>query len=732
MPALRPLTLLLLPALLSVAPLQAQNQLAPPPEQDSTAAGRRRVATDIAAIDDTLRLRRLERELSNTWTDPLTEALSRFRRGHVRLRLGQLGDDRAIGRALKDFERTAELRPDWSEAWEGRGLAQRAEGDRQAGNRLNLGKRVGFGSFEAAVESFAKAVEVDPGNAPAGRALYEDAALIHDTTRLSDVVLPALRRAAARGTADTAVLLALGRSERLMGDPWAAAAAFRRYLNAGGTRGLGLREFAWSLFVAGDGSGDSAYYAGAAANDAVSVAAYREDLALVAEDSILAEFDQTSGQARADLLRRFWRDRDRRALRTDGERLREHYRRITYAERHFGLEVNRRYFNEYDLIHSTNGRFDDRGLVYIRYGEPNDRAASLAWGIQPNESWRYDRADGDLLLHFAANVGGDIRDYRLIPSVTAIGGVDPKDGSMATEVAFNDRCRLYPPFCKYLTWGPYGRAKILQEERTRVLASVAWALTTDGDELRFSRGLEAAAAAFAVGQSGPRQLVHVAYQVALRTPDSLPEGATFRVPLRVRVNLFDDQGHSGAWADTTTLFLLPGGDATRSAVDAVGRVTLPVSSGHWHYQIALQHDDSTGIVLPTDSVDVGRFDGSQLAVSDLVLSRGGRGARWVPAEGDTAYFNPRRTWSRSDTIALYHEVYGLAAGSTYEAKLEVRRGRKVALTLSWEGAASAPVTRVARTVSFRTVRPGDYELTIEIVSADGGRAVSSRRIQITE
>jgi GWxTD domain-containing protein len=463
----------------------------------------------------------------------------------------------------------------------------------------------------------------------------------------------------------------------------------------------------------------------------MAVAAYREDLTLIADDSSLIAFDSARGAARVDVLRRLWSDRDRQALRAEGARLREHYRRLTHAERRFGLEVNRRHYSASDMYRSGSTRFDDRGVVYIRYGDPDNRVLSVTMNIQPNETWRYHRADGDFLLHFAANAGGDIHDLRLIPSVATIGGVDPSDGNTAaTAFAFLDRCEIHETYCKYLNWSPWRQERALRDERDWVRASVSWAVSTDGYELHFAHGLLAATKAFAVGRADGGQLVHVAYQVALVPPDSLTGGTVFRLPLRVRVNLVDSAGHSGGWVDTTTVVLMPGGGPSTTALDAVGRVTLTVPSGRWRYQVALAYDDSTGRVLPTDSLVVGRFDGSRLAVSDLILSKGGRGAPWVPTPGDTAYFNPRTTWTRRDTLALYHEIYGLRDGSTYRAKLVLRRSKRVALSLLWEGQASE-ITRVTRTLSFEAVKSGDYTLEVEITGEDGQRAASRRDIRIT-
>ena len=692
-----------------------------------------RFQVETGLATDTLQLRRAERQLNAAGTTQETEAIRRIRRGLVRLRLGELGDGWSFGRAAGDFGHATQLEPQWSYAWFARGLAQRAEGDWQAADRRNLGKRVGFGSIEDGVESFAKAIATDPTNGAAALALFESALTLRDTTRFTAVVLPSLRQAAATGLRDTAFLLALGRIERLVGDPHAATAAFARYMELGGERGLSLRELAWSGFLAGDTTADTAYYAAAREDDSVTVSTLRDDLALIADDGELTAFDRAAGIGRETFLRRFWTDHGHQALRDPGERLREHYRRISYAERHFGLEVNRRFYSMEgtDMYRSGSMRFDDRGIVYVRYGEPDVRVATLTWGIQPNESWRYYRADGDLLLHFAANEGGDIRDYRLVPSVTAIGGVDQSNGGRpATYFAFADRCSLYSPFCKYTAWGPNGQARALSEERRLVRASVEWAVSTEGYELHFSRGLTATATAFAVGRQGDQQLVHVVYQVALEARDSLARPDGYRVPLRVRVNLFDSAGRSTGWLDTTTTLLFPGGGLENGTADAVGRVVLSAPSGRWHYRISLMQGDSLGRVLPTDSIEVGEFSGSALAVSDLVLSKDGVGARWVPAPGDTAFFNPRRTWARSDILALYHEIYGLTAGAPYTATLVVLRGKREALRLAWEGLATGSVTRLTRTLSLNELKRGDYVLELKVRDQNGRESSSRRQLRV--
>ncbi len=114
-------------------------------------------------------------------------------------------------------------------------------------------------------------------------------------------------------------------------------------------------------------------------------------------------------------LRRFWGQRDRAELRADGERLREHYRRLFYARKNFQLTTNNRHYDIVERYRSGSRDFDDRGVIYIRHGEPSSRASYAAPGLEPNESWRYARTDGDLIFHFIARE--DVQDFKLVESL---------------------------------------------------------------------------------------------------------------------------------------------------------------------------------------------------------------------------------------------------------------------------------------------------------------------------
>ncbi len=683
-----------------------------------------RFAEDLAGSRDTVALRRLEARLGRSGAEPAGEFRRRMLRGLVRVRLGELGDGWSFRRASRDFDAALALAPGWAWGWYAKGLARRHEAGWLAATPSNLGTRVGMGSLAEAVECFARAGELDPDLVPAILALGEAAQALRDTAILARRALPVLR-AASRRVAHPAVELLRGQIERLVGDLEASVLAFDRYLALGGDSARGRYERAWSRLLAGERAGEEDYFAGAAFDEPLTVAAYRADLALIASPEELAAFDAASGPGRAALLRRFWSRRDRLDLRDDGERLREHYRRLAHAERHFPLLTNRRRDLWTDMLPTRTTRFDDRGLVYVRFGEPDQRVTTVTFGAGPNESWRYHRADGDLLLHFGTRRGGggDLQDYRLKPSVFAL----PFESEAAIELGVNARCALHDAYCKILQWGPHGAARLAREERDLVAASASVATSSEGFELRFPRPLAASVRPFTIGAEAGRSLVHVVYAIPVARPPGAAPEAGLRLRVRARVGIFDGASQAVATADTTALASWRPAPVDR--FDAVGRVTIAVPPGAYRYRVALQAGDSAGLVRPLEELSVRAAGAGDLALSDLALGVRGRSAIWSPAPGDTAFLAPEATFEPAEPVELYYEIYGLAPGEPYRTRLAIRRGNNRLSATATESAAADSVVRVARTLSLASLRPGPYILEVEIESG-AGRAISRRAFTV--
>ena len=295
------------------------------------------------------------------------------------------------------------------------------------------------------------------------------------------------------------MLLARGRVEREVGDVDSAVAALQHYLRLGQDRALGLLELGRTELIAGRPGGQAHYYEGATLDDSTAVAEYRRDLAVIAPDSSLEKFDALHGGARATYLREFWNQRDDSDLRPQGSRLAEHYRRIAYARRNFYLTSLSRHYDIVERYRSGSRDYDDRGIIYIRQGAPTDRASFHSPSIEANESWRYARADGDLVFHFVARE--DVQDYKLVESVFDLlgfsGAVNAGNSdSTALNASVQDlllsREQISPMYGRLQRVGRASEVRYQNDERRLGRESIRRGTTTDSLRARVRQAAERA------------------------------------------------------------------------------------------------------------------------------------------------------------------------------------------------------------------------------------------------
>jgi GWxTD domain-containing protein len=467
------------------------------------------------------------------------------------------------------------------------------------------------------------------------------------------------------------------------------------------------------------------------------VAAYRADLAPIAADSDLARFDAARGAERAAFVRRFWTDRDRAELRGDGERLREHYRRLLYARRHFALTVSRRFYGGRDAYRSGSDELDDRGVIYVRHGEPASRLKPFVFGLMPNETWRYGRADGDLLFHFSAGYddagGGDLYDYRLVESVLDLHGA----AAAPVDQLLLSRETLSPLYGRMLNWGAYGAARARGRERGIGRASIDYGTATDSYELQYARRLTAWADLVAVGSRGTLPLAHFVFGVgpAETTPSSDAGGVFY--PVRVRLVALDGAEHAVASADTTIEFHLDRPLARGQYL--IGRVELPVPAGGWIWRAAIEQGPVAGVVLPRDSVHVAPA-GPALSLSDLALGVRAASARWVAAPADTVLLTPFDLFVEGREVELYYEAAGATPGAAYRHQIAVFRVRgepgrvdeRPVVTLAFQEPARGDVIRAHRTLQLRRLKPGPYVVEVRVVGPDGRAEVRRRGFRVVK
>ncbi len=691
----------------------------------------------LASVNDSVPLLALERRMIETAKADRTNPVIHLRLGFVSLRLGELAGRSHYDDAASEFQWAIDLTPDWPYPWYGMGLAEYGVGDSEVSLVAGIATMLGKDALSRSAMAFAKSAEVDPSFAD-GLVDLANTALRQRVNIKLNVALDALRRSGATAaSANPRVMLARGRVEREVGDADSALIAFRAYAASGRNRGLGLLELARTELLLSRPEGQTHYYEGAAVDDSASVSAYRADVALIASDSALKAFDAAAGPARAAMLHRFWNLRDATDLQPRGARLAEHYRRIAYARRNFFLTSLNRHYDIVERYRSGSRDYDDRGIIYIRHGAPTARATYTAADIEANESWRYARADGDLLFHFVARE--DVQDFKLVESVfdllgfaASVNSLNRDSTALRAEVQnlLVSREQLDPIYGRLERAGDVSESQFQNQERRMGRESIQRGTQTDSYELSFAKSLAASAEVLAVGHAGDRNLLQVTYAIPARSlePVTVDRGSLYTIRLRLAV--FDSAGTVVASLDTTRRVLAA--QPVPANENLVGRVAVAVPAGVYQYRLALQTGAETGAVLPRQETRVISLSETGPALSDLVLGSRRVPVTWEAAAGDTVYFNPLHTFRVGDELELYYEVAGLTPGADYATQIAVKRGkggggifRKLfggggsAISLKFAEPAAAAATPVRRSFSLDKLSPGTYTLEVTVGTGKG-------------
>jgi GWxTD domain-containing protein len=710
-----------------------------------------RFRDSVAATVDSTGLLALERRMIDSAKVDRSNGMIHLKLGFLSLRLGDLGGRDHYDDAASEFQWAIDLQPSWPYAWYGMGLAEYGVGDSQVSFVTGLKTMLGKDALTRSAVAFAKSAEIDPSFVR-GLVDLANTALRQRVNIKLGVALEALRRAGPTAAgSDPQVLLARGRVERAVGDGDSAVVAFKGYLQSGSNRGLGLLEVARTLLLLGRFEGLAPYFEGAVLDDSATISGYRADLATIASDSVLGEFDRQHGARRAAYLRRFWGERDLTELRGDGERLREHYRRLFYARKNFQLTANNRHYDIVERYRSGSRDFDDRGVIYIRHGEPSSRASYAAPGLEPNESWRYSRTDGDLIFHFIARE--DVQDFKLVESLFDVLGFsdavwlqgDKRDGgadyAMAEQLMLS-REQLSPIYRRLQAAGRGSTGRYQNEERRAGQESIALGTTTDSYELRFPNELKATSEVLAVGRDSAGHQVQIAYAISGSSLEPVTVTRGFLYSVRLRFVATDAQGKVVSSLDTTRHFVAP--ERVPPNEHLVGRVGASVPAGSLQYRLAIQQGEEAGMTLPRDTVRVGPTSATALSLSDLVLGARSTNLGWRRTPDDTVLFNPLRTYKRGEEMELYYEIEGLRP-APYTVELVVRKkkggggifkkifgGGGAAIKLKFDQQATTPMVSTHRSLKLDRLKPGTYVLQLLVVDADGRKDYRAREFQVVE
>ncbi|MEE8250809.1 MAG: GWxTD domain-containing protein, partial [Gemmatimonadales bacterium] len=604
----------------------------------------------------------------------------------------------------------------------------------------NLKQSLGIDYLSKATGAFSRAAEVDPSFVEA--VLQLAAAASEQGVRASmTAVLDVVRRAAATGAAPHRELqLVLGRLSRELAQLDSALSAFHRYLNVGGDSALGVLELARTEYLLGRPreAGDHYYRAAAMADSGQAVAEFRSDVRWIATPQELEQFDSLRAGEREVWLRDFWGRRDVADVRRPGERLAEHFRRYFYAREKFRRVSRHRTFDIEERYQSDQDELDDRGVIYIRHGDP-DRVVDLL----TNASWQYLDPERPLIFHFMVRRGAG--DYRLVESLfgfqAAVGNTLINPGLAAS------RSHMHSVYRRLTNAGSASIANYLATERALGREAIEVGTTTDGYRVRFEEMIHPLVRPFVFARER-QNFADIIVLFAVPGSELVPmirddSAAIYPLEIRVAASLADQR--LVGFVDTSRTFIAPRvlGDGEY----LTGLVRVPVESGTYELRGVFRDlNGGGGATFRQDSVRVPTFELGRLGASDLIIGLEDAGLSWESV-GDTIWLNPTDRYPRHSELKLYYEVYGLPRGETYTATLEVKKeggggifgffgrlfgGGGDRISLEFEGVADGPVTRVHNSVDLGDVGRGSYKVTLKLEFADGSTETRTSRLQVVD
>ncbi len=690
--------------------------------------------------------------------------------GYLAYRLGEVtGGRKRYEDAASEFQWAADLRPQWPYAWYWLGLSELSMGESGVIIVENIRQLLGQDYLAQAAHSFERAVQADPTFSRALVDLAATALRQRIAPRLA--VVQAVLRGVARGPAGrlSEVQLARGRIERRLNEPDSALDAFEAYLTLGGDSGIGGVEIARTEALRFRRDSCLAWYFRALTR-AVSDSARRDvrrDLRWIATPEELAVFDRTSPDSVVFVLHRFWESRDAVDARRPGERLGEQFRREHYALEHFALVSRRRNLDvSFAFRDTSQSEYDDRGVVYLRHGEPAERAQYAAPGFDANESWLYHLGGsaGDVVLHFVAL--NDVSDFRLMESLRAVCrqrrrniaplvggnlvlGRTPMDRSVRLDTGNTDitqcvqsRAGLSEIYDRLARPGTTATDNMWAGERQATLEMVREAVTTDSYAHRYAASLRPVVSWFAVADAAMQPELHVVFAVsATRLHPVTGQQGAVTYPLALRLLVTDSAtGALVAALDTVRVFhspqrLAPGAFLTEQLV-------MRVPAGRYHWAFVIEEERaSAGDAMTRQVLDVPAME-SGFAVSDVVLGREGSGLVWRRGAGDVP-LNPLMRFPRDGEATLFYELYGLPQGASVATRVRVTSaGSRSLLRRLFGGGGGADLaystvtdaagrSTVRQRIGLKGLSPGRYTLHVELTDeASGTRIVRASPFEI--
>lgn len=534
-----------------------------------------------------------------------------------------------------------------------------------------------------------------------------------------------------------------------------------------------------------------AYWKGCEVAGEETAQQYWLDIEVLATPEEMAEWDRfrrlpASQTNLCRHLRGFWGVRALASTMTIADRMGQHYARVRYSQNNYRRRSGRKavsFSNE--VGRPVASAYDDRGLLYIRMGEP-DRTTRFAGNpsgtnrnivsaecYQPNVSWAYDYPDGTRVYHFTTFSGTD--DYWLIRNLGLVYRCGaPEASAQGSGGAVNSLTPVNQH--RFVALGPAAHLVLQDLYRSRQGLDPRYAqaaqrmndpnpgleLNTQGSKaleaqrvLQTERDWTDADARFAIEgvperpdvQPDSRLLVESlqfrssrgatsrVWVNALIEADKLtaaPEGEAFRYRVEARLALVDSRGEYSRY-DRSFEARVP--RRLRRDESLPVRIAIDVPPGVFDYTLMIRDalaspGDSRSGNYFRDDLTVRDLAGSLPVTSDVAVAADSGGS-WKPLNpvGSNIGLSPgpaHRTGP--DRVAfVYFEAYNLTPGGLYETQIrfapEGDGGEEFDLTFSGEVPFEGhPRTNHILRLDLEGTAPGTYRMSVVVTDDETGRS----------
>lgn len=463
-------------------------------------------------------------------------------------------------------------------------------------------------------------------------------------------------------------------------------------------------------------------------------------------------------------LRRFWNERAARSGVPIDERIDLHYDRLRFAMEHYVRRGRAQDVGPSGRLNARLGRegaarFDDRGLLYLRLGPPDETARTIGGDCyEPNVSWFYRFPDGDRMYHLSplggndnwwllGNLGEIFRcpvtpGGRIVQDRNPMVGASPPLDRIPAGVMYDiyiTRAQLDPRYARMAyRFDDVRGVEVLQDERDLTWTDGRYAISQvpERPDVRMDIEMLTEWLAFRRPLADRTRMWLLLMVSGEDLEDIEPRPAE---GLEVLVTLLSDEGRQ----ETVTGLL----GYPEEGKDAVVRLPIELSPGDYEARVVLRAGPARAPGDEDRSPPSGTYGASSLSVpafsdalprlSDIAVSPDS-GGTWGQTQAVSLSPAPAHLTNERGQLWIYFEAYNLTPGGRYVAQVHLEPEQGGApFDLEFTGVAQAQgriVTPSGLRLDLAEARPGRYRLTLTVRDEATGRVTlpSSTDVWIRE